>query len=171
MPPLDQTLRVVIQWLHVLAGVLWIGGGSYTLFVQLPAMLALPAPARGPVLTQLAPRQMRYLLRVAEFTLATGLLQILVSGRGRELTSPFGSRWAGSITLGIIGAVAIYALIRAVVKPTTERLLGIGQRVASGDQAAGAEAPALVSRISRVARVQIAIGFAVIFLMVLARFS
>jgi uncharacterized membrane protein len=167
----DPNIRIVVQWLHVLAGVLWIGGGSYTLFVQLPALLAVPPPQRGPVMAQLAPRQMTYLLRVAELTLATGVLQIFATGRAEELTNVFGSRWSGSIVLGIVGALAIYGLIRGVVKPATERLLGIGQRVASGDAAAANEAPALIDRIRTVARAQIAIGFAVIFLMVVARFS
>lgn len=168
---MDPNVRVVIQWLHVLAGVLWIGGGSYTLFVQLPALLAVAPQARGPVMAQLAPRQMTYILRMAEITIATGVLQIVATGRAEELIAPFGSRWAGSIVLGTVGALAIYGLIRAVVQPTTERLLGIGKRVAAGEAAAADEVPALVARIRTIARLQIAIGFAVIFLMVLARFS
>lgn len=168
---MDPSIRIVLQWLHVLAGVLWIGGGSYTLFVQLPALMAVPAPARGPVMAQLAPRQITYLLRAAELTLLTGFLQIFASGRAADLRDVFGSRWAGSIVLGIVGALAVYGLIRAVAKPTMERLLGIGARIAAGDAAAAAEGPALVSRIRSVARIQIAIGFAVILLMVVARFS
>ncbi|HEX9436149.1 MAG TPA: hypothetical protein VGA16_03190 [Candidatus Limnocylindria bacterium] len=168
---MDPNIRIVIQWLHVLAGVLWIGGGAYTLFVQLPAFLAVAPPARGPVMAQLVPRQLFYILRMAEITIFTGLLQIIATGRGEELSAPFGSRWAGAIVLGIIGALAIYGLIRAVAKPTMERLLGIGARVAAGDAAAANEAPALTARIQNIARVQIAIGFAVIFLMVVARFS
>lgn len=167
----QQLAAIVVQWLHVLAAVLWIGGGSYTLFVQLPALMSLTPAARWPVMAQLAPRQMTYLLRVAEITLATGLLRVLVSGRWAELNRPFDTRWAASILIGVIGATLIYALIRAVMKPATERLLGIGRRIEGGDQAAGAEAPALVARIRTVARVQIGVGFAVILLMVLARFS
>lgn len=168
---MDPSLRVVIQWLHVLAGVLWIGGGSYTLFVQLPALLAVAPQARGPVLAQLAPRQVTYLLRMAELTLATGVLQVVATGRAEELLAPLGSRWSGSIALGIVGALAIYGLIRAVIKPATERLLGIGQRVAAGDASAAGEAPGLTARIRTVAQIQVTIGFTVILLMVLARFS
>lgn len=168
---MDEAIRIVAQWLHVTAGVLWIGGGSYTLFVQLPGLLAAPAQARGPVLAQLAPRQVFYLLRVAELTLATGLLQIVVTGRGSELIEPLGSRWAGSIVLGIVGALTIYVLIQAAVKPTVTRMLAVGPRVASGDPAAPAEAAALVARMRALARTQVTIGIAVIFLMVLARFS
>jgi uncharacterized membrane protein len=168
---MEQIPLIVVQWLHLLAAFLWIGGGSYTLFVQMPALLAVAPAARGPVIAQLAPRQMTYLLRAAELTLATGLIRIVVSGRAGELNAPFGTRWAASILIGSIGAVAIYVLIRAIVKPATQRLLGIGRRVEAGEQAAAAEAPTLVARLRTIARVQIAIGFAVILVMVLARFS
>jgi uncharacterized membrane protein len=167
----DEAIRIVVQWLHVTAGVLWIGGGSYTLFVQLPGVLAAPPQARGAVMEQLAPRQVFYLLRVAELTLFTGVLQIVFGGRAAELTAPLGSRWAGAIVLGIVGAVTIYVLIQAVAKPTMMRMLDVGRRAAAGDAAVAAEAPRLVARVRNVARVQIAIGVAVIFLMVLARFS
>jgi uncharacterized membrane protein len=168
---MDPNIRILIQWLHVLAGVLWIGGGAYSLFVQLPAVLALPPQARGPATAQLAPRQIAYILRMAEVTIATGVLQIFATGRADQLTDAFGSRWAGAITLGIVGALAIYVLVHAVVKPTTVRLLGIGARVAAGEAAAAEAMPALVARLRTVARVQVAIGFTVIFLMVVARFS
>jgi len=167
----EEWARVLVQWLHVTAGVLWIGGGSYTLFVQLPGMMAAPPEARGPVMAQLGPRQVSYLLRVAELTLATGVLQLIVTGRAGELTAPLGSRWAGSILLGIVGAVAIYALIRAVAQPTLLKLLDAGRRAAAGDAEARTQTPLLVARIRSVAQVQIGIGFAVLLVMVLARFS
>src|SRR3989454_4189273 len=77
--PMEALLRIAVQWLHVSAGVLWIGGGVYTILVQLPALLAAPPAARGPAMAQLAPRQIRYILRVAELTVATGLLNLFVS--------------------------------------------------------------------------------------------
>ncbi len=168
---MEQLPLIAVQWLHVLSAFLWIGGGSYSLFVQLPGVLAIPPAARGAATAQLAPRQISYLLRAAEATLITGLLRILVSGRGQDLTAPLSSRWAISILLGIVGAVAIYVIIRAMVKPTTERLLGIGRRVEAGEQAAAAEVPTLIARLRTVARAQVGIGFAVILVMVLARFS
>lgn len=168
---MDEGIRVLVQWLHVVSSVLWIGGGAYTLFVQLPAVAAAPPQARGPVMAQLAPRQVFYLLRVAELTLATGVLQLIVSGRADQLLSPLGSRWAGAILLGIVGAVAIYVSIRAVAAPLIARMLAAGGRAAAGDAAAAAEVPAMMSRLRAVARAQIAVGVAVILLMVTARFS
>src|ERR1700738_3947414 len=71
--------RIVVQLAHVVSGVLWIGGGFYTVLVQLPALAVMPMPARGPALAAIGPRQVRYILRVAELTLATGVLQIFVN--------------------------------------------------------------------------------------------
>jgi hypothetical protein len=168
---MDVLLRVVVQWLHVTSAVLWIGGGFYTLLVQLPAMLAAPPQARGPAMAQLAPRQIRYIIRVAEITLVTGLLNLLVSGRAQQLSEPFGSRWAVVLLIGIILGIGLYAFIRAVVAPLTERMLALGPKAAAGDAAAAAEAGALVGRLRRIGYGQLAVGLAIILAMVAARFS
>ncbi|MGH2499252.1 MAG: hypothetical protein ACRDF0_04055, partial [Candidatus Limnocylindria bacterium] len=107
---MDDLVRVVVQFLHVMSGVLWIGAGFYTLFVQLPALMAAPAPARGPVMAELGPRQVRYLLRLAELTIFTGALNVFATGRARELGEPLGSRWAIAIVAGIVFAVILYLL-------------------------------------------------------------
>lgn len=168
---MDQVIRIGVQWLHVTAGVLWIGGGFYTIFVQLPALAAMPQAARGPAMAALAPRQIRYLIRVAEATIGLGLINLFVSGRAQQLTEPLGSRWAIVIILGIVLALALYGIVRGAVKPLVDRLLAAGARAASGDQGAAAEMGALLPRIKRLGYIQLAIGVAIILAMVAARFS
>lgn len=168
---MDDLFRPTTQFLHVLAGILWIGGGFYTLFVQLPALLAAPPPARGPVIAQLAPRQIFYILRVAELTLVTGVLNLFASGRARELEQPLSSRWAVVILLGMLLAIGLYVLVRVTVVPWTRRMLTIGPKAAAGDAAAAAEAGSIVARIRTVGRVQVAIGSLIILAMVAARLS
>lgn len=168
---MDELFRLTTQFLHVLAGVLWIGGGFYTLFVQLPALLAAPGPARGPVMAQLAPRQIFYILRVAELTLATGVLNLFASGRARQLSEPLGSRWAVVMLLGILLAVGLYVLVRATVVPWTQRMLTLGPKAAAGDAGAAAEAGQIIGRIRTIGRVQIVLGTLIILAMVTARLS
>src|SRR5256886_7816231 len=74
----DALLRIVVQYLHVFSGILWIGGGFYTIVVQLPAVLAMPPAARGPAMAQLVPRQWKYILRVAELTIFWGFVNVFV---------------------------------------------------------------------------------------------
>src|SRR5260221_4325877 len=103
---MEELGRIVVQLAHVLSGVLWIGGGFYTILVQLPALAVMPMPARGPALAALGPRQVRYILRVGELTIATGVLQIVVSPH--RLLSDLGTRWPIVIVIGAILAVVLY---------------------------------------------------------------
>jgi uncharacterized membrane protein len=163
--------RITTQFLHVLSAILWIGGGFYTLLVQLPALLAAPPPARGPVMAQLAPRQISYILRVAELTIVTGFLNLFASGRAQQLAEPFGSRWAAVILLGTLLAIGLYVLVRVTVVPWTQRMLALGPKAAGGDAAAAGEAAALVARIRTLGRIQIGIGVVIVLAMVTARLS
>jgi uncharacterized membrane protein len=168
---MGDLFRITTQFLHVFAGVLWIGGGVYTGFVQLPAILASPAPARGPVMAQLAPRQIRYLLRVAEVTIATGVLNLIATGRAQQLADPLSSRWAIVLGLGILLAIGLYILIRVAVAPRIERMLVLGPKAAGGDAAAATEVAQIVARLRTIGFVQVAIGVLIILAMVTARLS
>ena len=167
---MDPALRIGVQWLHVTAGVLWIGGGFYTILVQLPALLASPAAARGAIMPNLVPRQFTYIFRVAEFTILTGLINLFASGRAQELTR-LDTRWSWAILAGIILAVGVYAMTRATIARWAYRLVEIGPRAASGDAAAAAEMPQLGARIRRFGYIQITIGALILLAMVTARFS
>ena len=167
---MDAVFRIGVQWLHVTAGVLWIGGGFYTVLVQLPALLASPAAARGAVMPNLVPRQLNYIFRVAELTILTGLLNLFASGRAQELTR-LDTRWSWAILAGIILAVGVYAMTRATIARWAYRLVDLGPRAASGDTAAAAEMPQLAARIRRFGFIQISIGALILLAMVTARFS
>jgi len=167
---MDAVLRVGVQWLHVTAGVLWIGGGFYTILVQLPALLASPPAARGAIMPNLVPRQFTYIFRVAEFTILTGLLNLFASGRAAELTR-LDTRWSWAILAGIILAVGVYAMTRATIARWAYRLVDLGPKAASGDASAAAEMPLLGARIRRFGYIQISIGALILLAMVTARFS
>lgn len=167
---MEAVFRIGVQWLHVTAGVLWIGGGFYTVLVQLPALLASPPAARGAIMPNLVPRQLTYIFRVAEFTMLTGLLNLFVSGRAQEL-SRLDTRWSWAILAGIILAVGVYAMTRATIARWAYRLVEIGPRAASGDAEAAAQMPLLGARIRRFGYIQITIGALILLAMVTARFS
>lgn len=168
---MDELFRLATQYLHVFAGILWLGGGFYTILVQLPAVLAAPPASRGPVVAQLAPRQIRYILGVAEITITTGVLNVFATGRAAQFLDPFGQRWTLVLGAGILLAVGLYVLVRATLVPWTERMLAIGPQAAAGDAAAAAEVGAIIQRIRTIGRIQLAIGALIILAMVTARLS
>lgn len=168
---MDDALRIAVQWLHVLAGVVWIGAGYYVTFVQLPALASMPLAARGPALMALGPRQIRWILRSAEITIASGVANLLLSGRARQLEDVFGSRWALVMAAGIVLTLVLYGLARGLTKPLVERLLAVAPQAAGGDAAAAAQVPVLRERIQRLGLIQLTIGTVILLAMVTARFS
>jgi uncharacterized membrane protein len=167
---MDELGRIVVQWAHVLSGVLWIGGGFYTMLVQLPALAVMPMPARGPALAAIGPRQVRYVLRVAELTIATGILQLFVNPHNRELLS-VSTRWSVAIVLGAVLAFVAYGLIRGPVRSAIERLLATAPVAAGGDEAATKQVAVLRQRIQRLGYAQMTLGAVILGAMVTARFS
>ena len=167
---MEELGRIVVQLAHVLSGVLWIGGGFYTILVQLPALAEMPMPARGPALAAIAPRQVRYVLRVAEVTIATGILQLFVNPHNRELLT-FTTRWSIAIVAGALMAFVAYGLLRGPLKAAIERLLATAPVAAGGDEAAGRQVVALRQRIQRIGYGQMALGALILLAMVTARFS
>lgn len=167
---MEDTTRLIVQYLHVLSGLMWLGAGFYTLFVQTPALMAAPAAARGPVLASLAPRQVTYLLRLGELTILTGLARVVVSGRAGALRE-LDSTWEFSIAIGLVLSVILLGIGHAILKPGITRLLTLGPKAAQGDQAAAAAAEAITARFKTIGMVQIVLGFTIVLVMVLARFS
>jgi uncharacterized membrane protein len=161
--------RIVVQWAHVLSGVLWIGGGFYTILVQLPALAAMPMPARGPALAAIGPRQVRYLLRVAEVTIGTGFLQVIVNQH--RLLSDLGTRWSIAIVVGALMALVAYGILRGPLKAAIERLLAVAPLAAGGDAAAASQVGVVRERIRRLGYVQLTLGTLILGAMVTARFS
>jgi len=166
---MEELARIVVQWAHVLGGVLWIGGGFYTILVQLPALAAMPMPARGPALAAIGPRQIRYVMRVAELTIATGILQVFINPH--RLLSDLGTRWSIAIVLGAAMAFVAYGLLRGPLRASIERLLATAPIAAGGDEAATAQVSVLRERIRRIGYAQMTLGALILAAMVTARFS
>ena len=67
------TLQVVLRWLHVFFGVLWIGLLYYFNFVQTPVMPTVPAELKPGVSKYIAPKALFYFRWAAALTVLLGL--------------------------------------------------------------------------------------------------
>jgi hypothetical protein len=168
---MNEWFRLLTQYLHVGFAILWLGAGFYVFLVQLPALMASPGPARGPVSAQLTPRQLNYILRVSEFTIFTGVLNLIATGRIDQFLDPLAQRWTIALGLGIIIALALYGLIRARVVPLSMQMLALGPKAAGGDAAAAAQVGSLIGTLTRIGRVQLTMGALIVLAMVFARLS
>ncbi|MEY2740633.1 MAG: hypothetical protein RL283_735, partial [Actinomycetota bacterium] len=67
-----------MRWLHILAGIMWIGLLYYFNFVQVPAFAELDAGARNQAVDKLASRALWWFRWAAVATLVFGVLILLV---------------------------------------------------------------------------------------------
>jgi uncharacterized membrane protein len=95
-----------LRWLHVLAGITWIGLLYYFNFVQVPSFAQLSPAARNEAIQKLATRALWWFRWAA---VATAVLGILITGATKDYYQDFFKRANGaSIFLGmIIGLVML----------------------------------------------------------------
>ncbi|HET9355771.1 MAG TPA: urate hydroxylase PuuD [Sphingomicrobium sp.] len=136
---------VVLRWLHVVAGILWIGLLYYFNFVQIPTMPAIPAELKPAVSKHIAPNALFYFRWAAAATVLLGALLAFYNGYLVEaLSLREGFRVIGiGMWLGLIMAFNVWF----VIWPNQKKALGL---VAADDgaKAAAARTAMLTSRVN-----------------------
>ncbi|MEA2998667.1 MAG: hypothetical protein QOK17_500 [Sphingomonadales bacterium] len=135
-----------LRYLHIFAGVLWIGLLYYFNFVQIPTMPKVPAELKPAVSRYIAPAALFWFRWAAVATVILGLLvaETQQGGySGRALTFTLGYRTIGTgMWLGIIMAANVWF----VIWPNQKRALGI----VPADDAAKAKSASLAMMASRI---------------------
>ncbi len=126
-----QALHTVIVWLHVLAGIVWIGLLYYLNFVQVPAMGDAMADKEGPgpaaISKYVAPKALLWFRMSAAVTWILGLVA-LESGRtlGMSITSAF-TLQAPATVIGIgvwLGTIMAFN-VWFIIWPNQKKVLGL----------------------------------------------
>jgi uncharacterized membrane protein len=114
-----------LRFLHIFAGILWIGLLYYFNFVQIPTMPTVPAELKPGVSKYIAPVALFWFRWAAVATVVIGLLLAEMSQGGyiaNALTLKTGFRTIGiGMWLGIIMALNVWVIIW----PNQKRALGI----------------------------------------------
>jgi uncharacterized membrane protein len=114
-----------LRYLHVLAGILWIGLLYYFNFVQIPTMPSVPAELKPGVTKYIAPAALFWFRWSALATVVLGLLLAELTQAGyamRALSLEPGARTIGiGMWLGIVMALNVWL----VIWPNQKRALGI----------------------------------------------
>ena len=113
----------VLRWLHIAAGVMWIGLLWYFNFVQIPTMPKVPAELKGGVTGYIAPAALFWFRWAAMVTLITGLVLAHLNGyMVQALTLQPGSQFIG---LGMWLAMIMWFNVWFVIWPNQKKALGI----------------------------------------------
>lgn len=126
--------QATFRWVHVAAGILWIGLLYYFNFVQIRVMLAIPAELKPAVGKHIAPEALFWFRWAALVTVLAGLVVLFLRGHvyAVEVLS-FGL--AGGLVQGDQGfmlmgvgvwlAVVMFLNVWGVIWPNQKRALGI----------------------------------------------
>ena len=133
----------LFKWLHVLAGILWIGLLWYFNFVQIPTMPKVPAELKPAVSKFIAPEALFWFRWAALATVVTGLITAMFSG---YLVSSLTFR-APATTIGIGMWLALIMAFNVwfIIWPNQQKALGL----VPADDAAKAKAARLAMLVSR----------------------
>ena len=135
----------LLQWLHVLFGITWIGLLYYFNFVQTPTMPTIPAELKPGISKYIAPKALFYFRWGAAFTVLTGLLLAWSYGELREAMELQPS--ARLIGIGMWLALILAFNVWVIIWPNQKKVLGI---VAADDaaKAKAATAAGIASRLN-----------------------
>ncbi|MCX7137489.1 MAG: urate hydroxylase PuuD [Proteobacteria bacterium] len=135
----------VVRWLHVMAGVMWIGLLWYFNFVQIPSMPKIPDDQKPAISKVIAPAALFWFRWSALVTMVLGLLLAYMSHylvAAMTLTKGFHAIGIG-MWLGLIMAFNVWMIIW----PNQKKALGI-VTVSPEEKAAAAKMAGMTSRIN-----------------------
>lgn len=126
--------QAVLRWVHVAAGILWIGLLYYFNFVQIRVMPSIPAELKPAVGKHIAPEALFWFRWAALATVAAGLAVMFTRGHAYALeVLSFG--FAGGLVqgdqqytlmgVGVWLAIVMFLNVWGIIWPNQKRALGI----------------------------------------------
>jgi uncharacterized membrane protein len=137
------------RWLHLLAGIAWIGLLYYFNFVQTPALAQFEGPARIEAQRKLLPVALLWFRMAAALTFVTGIMILILQ---EDYKGDFFKTWSGlSIAAGIFMATVMLLNVWLVIWPNQQIVIANAEGVAAGKDpdpavASAARKSALASR-------------------------
>jgi len=117
-----DVLAFALRFLHILAGIAWIGAVAFSLGVVRRAMGRVDLDARRRTMRQLIPVAIRYVPMAAVSTIVLGVLLYLHMGRFDAFLLT-GTPWGRLILAALVFSLAAFALGMVLVVGTGRRIL------------------------------------------------
>ena len=140
----------LFRYLHVLAGVMWIGLLWYLNFVQIPSMPKIPDEQKPAIGKVIAPAVLFWFRWAALATIVTGLIVALLNGYAHEaMTLGIGSGGGKNTAIGIgmwLGLIMAYN-VWFIIWPNQKKALGMIE-VTPEEKAKAAKKAMLTSRVN-----------------------
>lgn len=128
----DNALAFLLRWVHLLAGVAWIGLLYYFNFVQGEYFKEADGGAKSDAIQKLVPRALWWFRWGAMFTLLSGLLLIYL----KHLTGM-------GIMIGVVMGIIMFLNVWLIIWPNQKIVIASAKQVAGGGEALPGAAAAL----------------------------
>ena len=139
-------ITFLFRWLHVLAGIMWIGLLWYFNFVQIPSMPSIPDEQKPAVSKFIAPKALFWFRWGAVATLVTGLILAHLNGYLHDaMTLNTNNAKYFMIGIGMWLGIIMAFNVWAIIWPNQKKALGIIS-VDASEKAAAAKKAMLFSR-------------------------
>lgn len=134
----------MIRWLHVLAGVMWIGLLWYFNFVQIPQMKNVPDEQKPAISKHIAPEALFWFRWAALFTIIFGLALAHINGYLSDVLTLSAATPAHNILgVGMWFGIIMMLNVWGIIWPNQKKALGIVQ--VEADEKAGAARKAMLA--------------------------
>jgi len=129
-----EGLQFILRWLHFFFGVMWIGHLYYFNFVQGATMAEADAATKSGILRILLPKAMWWFRWGAMWTMATGVLMLMIKGHqsGFEV---FSTSWGITILIGAVLGLTMWANVWFIIWPAQKIVIASATQVAAGGAA------------------------------------
>jgi len=128
----DNSLAFLLRWVHLLAGVAWIGLLYYFNFIQGEYFKVADGGAKSDVIQNLVPRALWWFRWGAMFTLLSGLLLVYL----KHLTGM-------GIMIGVTMGIIMFLNVWLIIWPNQKIVIASAKQVAGGGEALPKAAAAL----------------------------
>ena len=137
----------VMRWLHIMAGVMWVGLLWYFNFVQTPSMPKIPDEHKPAIGKVIAPTALFWFRWAALATVILGLMLAGMKGGGYLVNALTLTKGVHAIGIGMWLALIMAFNVWFIIWPNQKKALGI-VAVSPEAKAASARLAGLVSRIN-----------------------
>ena len=139
--------HLVIRFIHILSGVVWVGGIFLWSMIIAPALAKGVTPqVRGPVMQALIPRISRYFGIAGPLTILTGLWTMgLIVGFDGIVPAFRGGEWGIALGAALVITLVMLVIAFGIVIPAGKRMLQMMPKPGAAPPPAGPPPPEMMA--------------------------
>ena len=161
----------IVQWLHVLAGIMWFGSVLYTDFILIPGLMKLPPREQRSAGGAVGAQAFRVIMAAATAVIVLGILRGTVFGPIRSLESlstAYGLTWLVALVLSLV----TFWWGLKVIGGALERFNAFPiERATLADGSMNPELGVLIEDLKRKTMIELVFFFVIFTCMILMRFG